>query len=202
MVGELTGGHRRLIAIVAVAIVWLAPASAGAAEKLQVLVNDTAAQIQLAYRRHPDEQAARREQLAAVLAAWRAAPRNEANNERLANWLRAAIHSSMPGSNEPLPPTPSFAAVVKVEPRSQPQLAPQPTEPRAPQVREGETRSAETQPVEAAKVESPPAPVESQPTAATAEKQSPTETVAEPKSEHDDPFRDDPFRDDPETDTE
>src|SRR5437870_13306616 len=71
-------------------------ALAAPAERLQALVNDTAAQFQLAYRQYPDERKLRQEQLAAVVTAWRSAPRNEANNERLAAWLRAAILSSMP----------------------------------------------------------------------------------------------------------
>jgi hypothetical protein len=100
---------------------WLTPGIAGAAapaaDKLQLLVNDTAAQLQLAYRQHPDEKARRQEQLTAAVAAWRAAPRSEANNERLATWLRAAIVSSMPGSQEPLPAVPGFAAIVKAEPQ-------------------------------------------------------------------------------------
>jgi hypothetical protein len=100
---------------------WLMPGIASAAapapDKLQLLLNDTAAQLQLAYRQHPDERARRQEQLTAAVAAWRAAPRSEANNERLATWLRAAIVSSMPGSQEPLPAVPGFAAIVKAEPQ-------------------------------------------------------------------------------------
>jgi hypothetical protein len=115
------------------AMVSLSPAIAGAAppaaDKLQLLVNDAAAQLQLAYRQHPDERARRQEQLTAVIAAWRAAPRSEANNERLATWLRAAILSSMPGSQESLPAVPSFVAIVKAEP--QPVAHEAPVEPQA-----------------------------------------------------------------------
>jgi hypothetical protein len=96
----------------------IAGAAARATDKLQILVNDTAAQLQLAYRQHPDERARRQEQLTAAVTAWRAAPRSEANNERLADWLRAAMLSSMPGSLEPLPAVPSFAVVVKTEPQA------------------------------------------------------------------------------------
>jgi hypothetical protein len=111
---QLTRARQRVAALVLAALVWLMPLIAGAAaDKLQILVNDTAAQLQLAYRQHPDERARRQERLTAAVAAWRAAARNGANNERLANWLRAAILSSMPGSQEPLPAVPSFAAVVK-----------------------------------------------------------------------------------------
>ena len=143
----------------------IAGAAAPAADKLQVLVNETAAQLQLAYRQHPDERARRREQLAAVVAAWRAAPRSEANNERLATWLRAAILSSMPGSKEPLPAVPSFAVVVKAEP--QPESHEAPVEPQA--------VAKEPQVVEKA-----------------SEKPAPVEAVAKPM---DDPFRDDPVSD-------
>lgn len=202
MVRKMTRGYRVFIVIALAAIAWLLPAIAGAAEKLQVLLNDTAAQIQLAYRQRPDERTTRREQLAAVIAAWRAAPRNEANNERLADWLRAAIRSSMPGSNEPLPPAPTFTAVVKVEPQPQPQVAPQPIEAPAAQTRPVEAQAAETHLVEASKTEANPALIAPQTTETTIEKKAAAETVVKPTSERsDDPFRDDPFRDDPEPET-
>ena len=166
---RLTRGNQRFAMLVLVTIAWLSSAIAGAAspaaDKLQVLVNNTAAQLQLAYRQHPDERARRQEQLSAAVAAWRAAPRSEANNERLATWLRAAILSSMPGSQEPLPAVPSFAAVVKVEP--QPEVREAPMEPQA--------VAKEPQVVEKAN-----------------EKQAPVEAVAKPT---DDPFRDDPVSD-------
>jgi hypothetical protein len=195
-------GYRVFIAITLAAIAWLTPVVAGAAEKLQVLLNDTAAQIQLAYRQHPDEQTTRREQLAAVIAAWRAAPRSEANNERLANWLRAAIRSSMPGSHEPLPPAPGFTAAVKVEAQPQPQVAPQSAEGQTSQPRPAEFKAAESQPAEAGKVEVTPAPAEPQPSEAVVEKKAPEEAAVKPTSElSEDPSRNDPFRDDPETES-
>jgi hypothetical protein len=111
-----TRGYRRVGVLVLTALAWFIPGAAGATDKLQVLVNDTSAQFQLAYRQHPDERDHRKEQLTAAIEAWRAAPRSEANNERLANWLRAAILSSMPGSQEPLPAVPSFATKASVQP--------------------------------------------------------------------------------------
>jgi hypothetical protein len=130
---QVTRGFRPLAMLVLAAMAWLFPGIAvvasPAAVKLQVLVNDTAAQLQLAYRQHPDERARRQEQLTAAVAAWRAAPRSEANNERLATWLRAAIVSSMPGSAEPMPAVPGFAPIVKLEP--QPIVHEAPVEPRA-----------------------------------------------------------------------
>src|SRR4051794_372285 len=87
-------------AICVVAIAAMIPTgalAAGSSEKLQALVNDSSAQVELAYRQHPAERDARQKQLAEAVKSWRAAERNETNNERLARWLRAAIVSSMPG---------------------------------------------------------------------------------------------------------
>jgi hypothetical protein len=163
---QFTRGPRRLVVLVLAAMAGLMPTVVGAAapakDKLQVLVNETAAQLQLTYRQHPAEQARRREQLLAVVAAWRAAPRSEANNERLATWLRAAIVSSMPGSQEPLPPAPSFVAIVKTEPKPE-------THPAAP-----EPQAAEKEPQVVEKA---------------VETQVPVEATAKPA---DDPIRDDP----------
>jgi hypothetical protein len=95
----------------------VAAAKGAPADKLQALVSDTTAQVQLAYRQHPGERALRQEQIADVLKAWRAAAPSEANNELLATWLRAAMLSSMPGSREPLPIVPDFAMVSKSDGR-------------------------------------------------------------------------------------
>ena len=65
-------------------------------------------QFQLLYRMRPSEAALRQAQLKTVVADWQAAPRSDANNERLTNWLREAIRSSMPGSRLPLPAAPNF----------------------------------------------------------------------------------------------
>src|SRR4051794_31784549 len=96
---------------------------ASSSEKLQTLTNETSAQINLAYRQHPSEKDLRRQQLAEVVKSWRAAEHNEANNERLANWLRAAMANSMPGSQDPLPPLPAFTSASKIH---EPQLASEP----------------------------------------------------------------------------
>jgi hypothetical protein len=87
--------------------------AAAPSNRLQALLDDTAAQIQLAYRQQPDERDLRQAELSAVVAAWRTADRNATNNKLLANWLHAAILSSMPGSQEPLPPAPKFVAASK-----------------------------------------------------------------------------------------
>lgn len=97
--------------------------SSGGTARLQSLVNDTAAQFQLAYRHNVAEHQRRREQLSQAIAAWRAAAHNDANNRRLTEWLRAAIRSSMPGSRQPLAPLPEFdrgAVQVKPAPPSAP----------------------------------------------------------------------------------
>lgn len=97
-------------------------------DRLQVLVRETSAQLQVAYRLHPEEWQHRQEQLNAVVNAWRAAPRTDANNEQLANWLRSAIRASMPGSREALPASPAFAGAKATETRPLAKSsAPQPT---------------------------------------------------------------------------
>jgi hypothetical protein len=89
--------------------------SAPPADRTTVLVKAAAEQFQLAYRMNPSEAKHRQEQLTSVVAAWRAAPRDNANNELLTTWLRTAIRSSMPGSSAALPPIPKFAAATLVE---------------------------------------------------------------------------------------
>ena len=113
--------HRREALLCIFAIAWtfltVSATPAATADRLQALLNDTAVQIQLAYRQHPDERKLRQDQLAAVVTGWRAAARSETNNEQLRAWLHEAIRSSMPGSHEPLPAAPKFAASAKVESR-------------------------------------------------------------------------------------
>jgi hypothetical protein len=84
------------------------PAAAQPSARLQLLVNDTVAQLQLAYRHNATEQRRRYDQLSTTVDAWRDAKRSDANNRLLEDWLRRAIRSSMPGSQAPLPPTPRF----------------------------------------------------------------------------------------------
>jgi hypothetical protein len=108
--------YHRCVLICLLAVMWISPAAAVAAgptNRLQALLDDTAAQIQLAYRQQPDERERRQAELVAVVAAWRIADRNETNNIVLATWLRAAIFNSMPGSREPLPKAPKFVATAK-----------------------------------------------------------------------------------------
>lgn len=86
-----------------------APPAVAQTERQPTLAEQATIQIDLAFRGNSQEGQARREQLEAVVAAWRAAPRTDANNERLNNWLRAAIRASMPGSHNELPAAPTFA---------------------------------------------------------------------------------------------
>jgi hypothetical protein len=99
--------------LIAVAAFLVQPAQSlaqGAATSvsLQALVNDTAAQIQLAYRLDPTERQRRHEQLEEAVKSWRTVQRSDANNRLLAEWLRAAMRNSMPGSVEALPAPPAF----------------------------------------------------------------------------------------------
>jgi hypothetical protein len=100
----------RLFALLMASIMLLAPSSAIAQtpNKLQLLVNETAAQFKMAYRHNTDEHRARYDQLSNALAAWNSAPRGEENDKLLADWLRSTISRSMPGSRDPLPPLPEF----------------------------------------------------------------------------------------------
>jgi hypothetical protein len=95
-------------------------------ERLPELATEALAEFELAYRSYPAEGESRKAQLMAVVAAWRSAPRTEANNERLNNWLRAAIRASMPGSHDPLPPAPSFASTAQPKPDTVRAAAPTP----------------------------------------------------------------------------
>ncbi len=212
---SLTIRHRRFAVIALLAATWFFPASAGlaapATDKLQVLLNNTVAQLQLAYRQHPVERAHRQEQLVAAVVAWRAAPRNEANNEKLANWLRAAMASSMPGSREPLPAIPSFAVVaapvaaVKVEPQpeihrvAKPAVAPQPVEKAPPQLAEPATEKhvpiVEPPAEKQAPVAEPAIERQALVSEPIPEKQAPVDELREPPAQDlplIDPFRDDP----------
>jgi hypothetical protein len=92
---------------------------ASSAKNLQTLANEASAQIDLAYRQHPSERDLRKQQLTEALKSWRVAEHDTSNNERLANWLHAAIVNSMPGSQDPLPALPAFTAAAKIrEPES------------------------------------------------------------------------------------
>lgn len=110
---------RRNVSLTLLAVAFMMqPTVAQAAvtvDRLQGRIGDVSAQFQLAYRLHPIEREHRQEQLAAVVAAWRAAPRSDANNEQMAAWLHTAIRSSMPGSREALPPMPKFASGDKAQ---------------------------------------------------------------------------------------
>ncbi len=169
--------YRRVAVIALLVFAWSLPASVGLAAstsgKLQVLLNATVAQLQLAYRQYPDERVRRQEQLVAAIEAWRAAPRSEANNEKLANWLRAAIDKSMPGSRDSLPAIPAFGVVAKVEPLPNVHEVPEATV---------EPKSVKKQP---------------QTTLPVVQKHSSAKTTASGESN---PFADDPFRDDPASD--
>ena len=75
---------------------------------LRPLVADLAVQLRLAYRGDVPEYTRRHEQLRAAISAWNTSSQNTAERQQLADWLRSAIRSSMPGSNAPFPPAPTF----------------------------------------------------------------------------------------------
>jgi hypothetical protein len=106
--------------LIGLAVPWCGPyalaqstrsVDAGAAStvRLQSMVNAAATQFKLAFRNNQAEQTRRRDQLVAAVKAWRSAERSESNNRLMADWLQAAIHNSMPGKREPLPPLPQFS---------------------------------------------------------------------------------------------
>jgi len=128
---------RRLFVVIAISVaasmkVEAAPLPASTSpDRAQALIRETAAQLQIAYRLHPEEGGLRQQQLNAVVNAWRAAPRSDANNERLIAWLRSAIRASMPGSRDALPANPTFAGAAAstiVKSRGTPKpVSPEPT---------------------------------------------------------------------------
>ena len=85
-----------------------APTATTQRENVPALAAEATTQFELAFRGSPNKAQARKEQLEAVVGVWRAAPRSEANNERLSSWLRSAIRASMPGSHDDLPAAPTF----------------------------------------------------------------------------------------------
>ena len=97
------------VGVLSLVIGWASMAAAAPApDRTQALIKAASDQFQLLYRMRPSEAALRQAQLKTVVADWQAAPRSDANNERLTNWLREAIRSSMPGSRLPLPAATEF----------------------------------------------------------------------------------------------
>jgi hypothetical protein len=94
---------------------------------MQGLLRATEAQLHIAFRNDIQEHERRREQVAAAVAAWRAAGRSAANDRLLVDWLRAAIRKSMPGSREALPELPKFEQPVVATPAIAPTPATNPT---------------------------------------------------------------------------
>lgn len=109
------GKHRGIwVTIIGALILWprVVVSAEPRRDPLNSLASDVWVQFELAYRSQPAEYERRRLQFNAVIEAWRAAPMAPETDERLANWMRGAIHTSMPGSRTPLPPAPQFVAVV------------------------------------------------------------------------------------------
>lgn len=129
-VRQLSARARDVALTCALAGTLATPAAAQTPARLQPLVNDAVAQLQLSFRHHRAEQLQRYEELREVVEAWQASPRTDANNRLLEDWLRAAIRSSMPGARTALPPRPQFdavdlnAAVSPVPPSATKDMAP------------------------------------------------------------------------------
>jgi hypothetical protein len=110
---------RPLLVLSSLAVIGVLRATASAAptattqrDRLPTLAVEATTQFELAFRACPSKGEARREKLEAVVATWRAAPRTEANDEQLSNWIHAAIRASMPGSPDELPTPPTFAGIT------------------------------------------------------------------------------------------
>jgi hypothetical protein len=188
-----------LATAIALASTFVEAKAATSSDRLPALIKETSAQFQLAYRMRPNEVRLRQEQLDAAVAAWRAAPRSAANDERLANWLRTSIRASMPGQREPLPPTPDFKSIARpAKPASETapverSLTVEPTV-----AVPTETRVIDPPKLDAETVDKPVAdPPTADPPTSDATDEEPTLTIEEPAAadENTDPFRDDPIQD-------
>lgn len=107
---------RRFVVALGVAVLLLtrfATAAEPGPDPFLTLASDVWAQFELAYRSKPAEYEHRQAQFNAVIEAWRAAPASAETDKLLADWMRAAIRASMPGSRTPLPPAPRFVPTVE-----------------------------------------------------------------------------------------
>jgi hypothetical protein len=86
-------------------------AQASTPARLQPLVNDAVAQLKISYRHDSVEREARYEAIGQAVSAWNKSNRDQADNDRLAEWLRAAMRASMPGSHEAMPALPKFGPI-------------------------------------------------------------------------------------------
>jgi hypothetical protein len=164
--------------------------SAVSPSRLQPLVNDAVAQLQLSYRFDAAERQQRYELIGRAVAAWNQSKRSAADNELLADWLRRAMRASMPGSREPLPSLPEFDRPIAAE--APIQAAPSPA---AEENKESKRDDASSATHAAQSTESVPAesagetesrPVTSPPGEASADQHS-------QDTDEGDPFRDDPL---------
>ncbi|HEY4232767.1 MAG TPA: hypothetical protein VGM76_05060 [Lacipirellulaceae bacterium] len=93
----------------------------------QSLAADLKAELQLAYRDNVPEITQRSEQLRRALDTWNASPKSAANRDQMNAWLRDSIRLSMPGSDLPLPPAPTFVLdTTKADSASQSALTAKP----------------------------------------------------------------------------
>jgi hypothetical protein len=163
-------------------------------QRLQPLVNDAVAQLQLSYRYDAAERQQRYETIGRAVAAWNQSRRTPAHNEQLADWLRRAMRASMPGSREPLPPVPEFDRPIAAE--TPVQATPAPT---AQQHQESNHDAAASATPAAESTESVPAEPAGENAGKPATSPSGEATAVQHSRETDDG---DPFRDDPLPETE
>ena len=105
---------------------WTRPASQPAG--LQQLVEEFSAQLWYSYRGRIPEHRLRHEQLAEAIEAWNASSQSAADRQVMTTWLRDAMRASMPGSNQPMPPSPEFAGSAASTPAP---TSPAPSQPEA-----------------------------------------------------------------------
>jgi len=164
------------------------PQTQPSSSRLQPLVNEAVAQLQLSYRHDRAERQQRYEEIGQAIATWNKSARGPAENEQLAEWLRAVMRASMPGSKERLPPQPVFETTART--------------PAVPQLDNEMTKSASPGPVDNSKQES----VRNETTAESLDGAAHGEHISETRPVDDtrsatqsaaDPNNGDPFRDDP-----
>lgn len=125
---------RLSVLIVVLATGTQASGQASRTAELQQLTNDFGFQINMLRDFDRREAEERTRALAVVLDRWNSSTRTDADYEKMKQWLKASIHTTMPGSHDPLPQLPWFEQRLAAAPE-----LPLPNEPR--------TSESETEPL-------------------------------------------------------
>jgi hypothetical protein len=100
-------------ALVALAILGLGvtaqPTGDPTSGRNEALESDLRFQIAMSWRHDGGTREARDAQLTETLAAWKASPQTEGDQQLLEKWLRGAIVGTLPGESGEFPPTPAFS---------------------------------------------------------------------------------------------